>query len=519
MRQRMVYAVFALHATAACTNPQPDAQPLVAPKPEAPPLVRLALDVKVDASTDAATSAAGIVAALVELGLVDLPGVVPVIANSTVAPSLGLARDPSTVKYRGRLEVRLDAERIRAVVTMCRSGTSDCAEHHADSARERPDLVAASIMNALAARFDRTVNEAVAQGWSRALSKDPYAVVVAGRAAARWYGLSGAPAIEPRPEDVRNDPFARAVFLDPQLAVAQWMLARSRVARGDLKAAAAALEMARRVEPQRVAFAADFAVLAAPAGRDPAPAWTDLERSAPADLRFTLARAETDLALARGRDVVSRLDAAPERIRNVAEALRLRVLALEQLGATVDDALLEAWALSAPSDPEPIRRRLRREVEARAYDAAFESARELDRRGVHEEALRAMMAAALAAGRYADAAEAARAVGDPSTAARIELRGRLERGEVVLYDAVEGSDRSALLARGALALEGGEHPEAVRAASMLLAREPWDPRALELLVHAARAQGDTNLAESSLRRLMLADPERADRARGQHRGR
>lgn len=491
----------------ACRETKPDAAP-IAPSAETTPAVRL--EIVLSGNDPPAT---GIVGALVEVGAFDLYDVMPRVAGSTVAPSLALAHDPDAVAYQARLDVRLDGERIAVTVTTCRGEAEDCASHRIESTRDHPERAAESILLAWSAQLGHEAPEESVRAWADAPSKDAYALIVAGRAASQWYGLAP---MGDRSGDRRKDAFARAVFLDPNLAVAQWMLARRRMAAGDFTGGLAALELARRADPKRTAYVADYAVAA---GSDPRNAalgratWEELERRGRLDARFALARARGQLLAGRARDAITTLDTMPERVQRTASALALRVRALEAMGLRVDPALLGAWATAAPSDPEPVRRRLRQQIALGDFAAALHSADALAQRGAQGEATRARMAAAMVGGRFDDASSAARTLHDAPTAARIDLRARLERGEAVAPSEVEATDRSTRLARAALALAANDAAEAERTLAPLLAQDPWDARALALKIRAARAQGDTPDADAALRRLATADPFAAEALR------
>ncbi len=503
-----VACVVATLFAVACDDGAPTEPIVGAPLDETPPTVRLEIALS---GEDAPST--GIVGALLEVGAVDLFEVVPRVVNSSVAPSLELATDPSAIVYEARVQVRLDGERLVVRTDTCLVVSADCASHRAEAPRDHPEQAAESILLAWSAQLGREAPEESVRAWAEPLSRDAYAIVVAGRAAAQWYGLSS---LGDQSGDRRRDAFARAVFLDPNLAVAQWLLARRRWSAGDAGGALAALELARRADPKRTAYLVDTAVVVSADARNASlarAAWDELERRGRFDLRFALARARGQLQGGRPRDALATIDAIPDRLQRSAAALALRVHAQEAIGAPVDPSLLGAWALVAPNDPEPVRRRLRQQIATGDFASALASADALAQRGAAQEATRARMAAAMAGGRYDDAAEAARRLGDASTAARITLRARLAREEAVPASEVDPIDRGARLARAALALTSGDVEEATQTLTPMLAQDPWDPRALALLVRAERTRGDDAAAEAAWKRLVAADPVAAEALR------
>ena len=95
-------------------------------------------------------------------------------------------------------------------------------------------------------------------GWDAPISRDPYAILLAGRSAATWYGLiPGVP--EETVGDKRRDVITRAVLVDPQLGFSQWINARRSLLRGFPQLARGAFARASLAQPHRVLYRADEA--------------------------------------------------------------------------------------------------------------------------------------------------------------------------------------------------------------------------------------------------------------------
>lgn len=490
-----------LTALLGCADDRPTTPTVVgATNVERRPLAFVDITIQPGGRDDVSVSSSALVGALFEVGLIDLDGVVPIVSGSTAAPSLRWSVDPSSDRFDARIDVTVGGN-IDATLTICRD--FECATDRASAARDRPELVAEKLLVAAAEQLERSVTQEAVRAWSAPPSRDAYALLVAGRAAAQLYGL--APRTIARANDPRRDPIARAIFLDPNLAVAQWIAGRA----APPEAASTHFELARRSDPTRIAYLADTATALGTNARTAhlsRMVWEDLVRRRPDDLRFVLARARSALVAERAVEATALLDAAPPRVSGTSEALELRVAALDAQRIPAPDSLLLAWAEAAPTSPEPIRRRLQLYVLQDDYAAALDIAAELGRRGAGDEALRVTLAAALASRRWSEAANAAQRLGKSELATRIAVREELDARRAVQPESIAWTDRRARNLRARVELP----TDPAAALRTLGAPTGYDVPALTIAVRAHRARQDRAAEEAALRRLLLVDPLAAE---------
>ncbi len=389
------------------------------PPPAAPPPALSSLEValKVPAAEGShryRIEAAAHVSWLLELGLMELRGVVParqLDGVRRVAPGLVDAL-PAGAPWTLALDVAAEEVELTAVATLC-DPAGLCTVHDVEGRREAPWSVADLLLAQLAARLGRPL--LVPGGALGGVeTSDPYAALLTGRAAAVWFGMLP-PTAEADIGDVRRDPVARAVYLDPAQPSAWAVAAR---VRQDPAAAAEAAGFAAAARPQSVALRADHAALLERAGSAARALalWRAVDVDAPGDPRFVVSRARALIAAGEVDRAAAGLAEVPATMWDTAPVVRVRVAVAAARGA-LDDALLVTWAQADPSDPEPVRRRVAVAVREVRVDDALALTADLAQRGAAEEARRLVVALAAELGRYAEAATAADALGSGALAA------------------------------------------------------------------------------------------------------
>jgi Tfp pilus assembly protein PilF len=368
----------------------------------------------------------GFATALVELGLDDLTRTVAVVENA--APSPGL-RERLAPDERWRVELRVvDVAKDGATLELaaCRPPEPCRAERLAYTGDPSPAL--APWLAGVAERMARPANDAQRACWARPQSKDAYARLVTGRAAAMYYGLLPPLAASER-NDRRTDPIERAVFLDPKQTIALWISGRRRFDADELVLARAAFTRASLADLERATFLADEAatVLAMDQADTAATLWVELMARLPDDHRLPVAAARALARAERADEAMEVLQRLPAAAQDDARVLALRVELLErELGdGAPDDVLLERWQRAAPRDPEPVRRRINAAVRAQAFAQALALVPELEARGAAEESRRYGLALAVSVGELSRAVELARQLGRAEVARAIELRATL----------------------------------------------------------------------------------------------
>lgn len=456
---------------------------------------------------------AGLVTALFEAGFADLPGVVAVVDESPPSPGISqwLGSDDgfwtASVEYQGK------GEQGTLVLSSCPPDGALCVEKSAAGPRSQLHLQIAELLTHAGELLERRASPEVIAGWSRPVSKDDYAVLVAGRAAAVWYGLLPAP---PRDKegDRRRDPVARAVFLDPKIGLAQWIAGRRLYARGDNAAAIAAFQRASEARPHSVLWRADEAAALLRGGSSEL-AWTglaELNRRAPSDLRFAPLRAKAALARGRNTEALAILTAVPRDLTASRTWLELRVQLADVLGMAASDydELLERWQGAAPDLQEPVRRRIHLRVRDGRFEEALDLTAELASRGAQDEALKLHLGLSVALSQLDGAAQDAQVMGLDETAARIIARAALQAAPRVVPPTLNGlSDPIALLVRAETLILAGRPREGLEDVERVLRAHPWMPEALAVKTRALEAQGDQAAANVVWARLRVADPKLA----------
>lgn len=489
---------------AAATAPAPERPPV------APPLVVVLEPPAADGDFRWEAEIAGLTTLLVEVGLSELSGVVVEVPGT--APSPGVARRlgaERSERWSARLRLGTDPKSLDIELELCDPSGQRCRSTSATGTREAPERAMPPLLGFASETLGRVPAAGTLGQWSIPVSVDPYAVLVCGRAGATWYGLL--PAVAPEREGEPNDALAKAVRIDPSMALAQWLLARRYALRGRWDRASMHFTAAREGRPFQPVFLSDQATALRNEGKAGAAADTfdGLLELAPRDPRFALDRAEALLAAGRLEDArvaIDELYADWPRDAGVAEA---RVALADANGQTATtDELLAHWADTDRSAVEPVRR----QVQIRVRSARFEDARqmlpELRRRGAHVLADRFEVPVGVALARWDDAAAAAERLGQTAVAARIRARRDLEARPDHVTEGLLTWDRSAearaVLARGALA--AGDPKAAGGWLDDALQEAPWDPDVLAVAVDVNAARGWDAGAQRARERLAAMEP-------------
>jgi hypothetical protein len=352
---------------------------------------------------------AGLVIALLELGLADLPGVVPEVVGAPLSPGLNWALRPASA-YDLEVTVVLQ-EGLTVTGSLCPSGVgAECVTLQGQSpGQDDPTPAVAALLQGVADHLERQASPDARAAWLERGTRDDYAARMAGRSAATFYGLR---APSGTPGDKRSDPVARAFYLDPGMPVAAWMAARTSTERHPVAARRASVS-----RPSSVLLLADLAwSLEHP--RVATPVIDALHQRAPLDRRFSVAVAAHRLAMGRLEEASAVLDGLGRGSGRDPQVARMRVAIADAAGPQVALELLEAWAKADPSDPEPVRRLLHRAVAVHDYREARGYLPELrSRGGVGVDELD--LALWFALGQADRAAEVAERTGDATLAHRL----------------------------------------------------------------------------------------------------
>ncbi|MBA2321546.1 MAG: hypothetical protein H0V89_10355, partial [Deltaproteobacteria bacterium] len=298
----------------------------------------------------------GLATALVESGLSELPDVAATVDGVEPAPGIANALRTGSTRWTAELTMDDDPALLRFQLALC-DATARCLVQQATGSR---DDVVAPITDLLVWAARMLGRPPRAEVWGAPISPDPYAVLVCGRSAAVFYGVL--PPVAPERVGDRNaDPIAKAVWLDPGMGLAEWVLGRREAARGEWGTARVAFTSATLGRPGSDGFLADEAAALAAAGKAEAAtvAWTALYETAPADPRYPLplARAATDSDQPTLAAKV--VDALAPQFLDEPAVVELAVRIADATGPSADyDQLLARWAEAYPLEPEPVRRRV-----------------------------------------------------------------------------------------------------------------------------------------------------------------
>jgi uncharacterized protein HemY len=462
---------------------------------------------KVGAGVRQSTELAGLITVLLEAGLSELPGVMGVVDGVPPAPGFVEALRTGAELWSGRIEASAAGEDVRYRLTLCDpSGACSPFEHTA--AHDGASAAASALLGAAAEKLGIQVSPEQAEAWAKPQSLDPYAVLLCGRAAAVFYGLR-APVEEAFRGDRRKDPLARAVYVDPAMPLAWWVVGRSAFAREAWGEAREAFTRGVIARPSVPVMAAEAAALFA-GGRAEA-AWSALvavDAQVPGDPRLAVLRARAALGADQVQAAVQILDALPTSFQDERPVAELRVAIAEVTGKSSNyDELLERWQRAAPNDPEPVRRRVKLRVDDGRWEQALALTDVLAERGAGQEAAERAMGIAVGLGRYDVAEHSARELGLTEVAARIRARAALEAKPAEAPPELEGAaDPIASLALAESALARGDAEAALEGARRSLKVRPWFPEALALEARALEALGRAREAAEASQRLARVEP-------------
>ncbi|HMV69471.1 MAG TPA: hypothetical protein PKA64_21695, partial [Myxococcota bacterium] len=393
----------------------PPPPPLVAesaPPPVSEDIVRVTETLFVDVRKPAelpvgkrVPEAVGHVLLYVESFLADLPGVVPRVDGVPLNPGLARALPPEGGAWTLRVGVGVVEDLVSVALDLC-DPAGACEHFVRDGTRGEPNLTVAALMVDVGRRLGREPSVPY-EAWAAPLTRDDYAILIAGRSAAVLFGYIPPVAPEAR-GDARRDPVARAVFLDARMVSAWTVVARTT---GDPGRAVLAWKLASDGFPRSAALKAGHAAALDEEGLvEPAwSAWSAVATLAPTDMRFLVPRARAALRFGQMKEAERILTMVPARYGGDPLIAMMNVAVADARGGASDE-LLARWQASDPHDPEPVRRRIALAIDGRRFDAALGLTDELSRRGAVEEAGALTVALARDLGRFGQAAQAAGAL-------------------------------------------------------------------------------------------------------------
>ena len=444
----------------------------------------------------------GVSTALLELSLSDLPEVVPGIRGVTPAISLADAFDLTAERWTSTLRLARAADgSTRLEARLCDSARS-CADFSEVLFADDPSSAVARVAAGIATALGRPPSAEALARWVQPVSPDRYATIVCGRGAAKMFGLS--PDV---PRELwgnrRADPLTRAIWIDPDLSLCHWLIAR-RGAAADLSTEArVAVERAIAVDKSRLLFWMDRAALyASGEGKRTALASWEVAGVRAHQTRFRIGRARVLLGTGDARDAANELRALPAAWSDALPAILLRIrVASAGIAGDDLDRLLARWQQLAPQDPEPVRRRIALRIRDARHVEALELAEALRLVDRSEQTSELSVALAVAARRLDEAAGRARDAGSPELAALLEARLHLEVDPRRMPPELKSAKgAAAALARAHLHLRAGHVDLALREAETVQGGALF-PDALALRVQALRAARRTP-EESRVRELL-----------------
>jgi hypothetical protein len=454
-----------------------------------------------------APEVAGITIALYETGLADLAGVVPHYDLHGPPPGIDRWLTGESKHWRAKFSFAYDRDTLQIVLRLC-PATGPCKGASASGPRETPEGAITELLVWTAGQIDAPVPAGMVEAWSKPLSKDRYAVLVLGRAAAQWYGI-----VDPvDPEERGNpnrDPLSRVVLIDPSMSMAHYILARRALDTSRHSVASTAFERARKATPNRFVFEVADAAASSAGGQwaDARKLWDDIDARWPDDSRFVVPRLETYLAMDMAREAQSLIDELPDRFDKDPEIARLRVGVADKLGPGPDyEQLVQAWEDAAEYDPEPVRRHIALRLRDGRLEEAFELIAKLEARGASTEAKQMTIALGAGIGRFEDAAKQAAAAGSDGLAERLRLRAELDRNpKEAPPNLLKMPDYDARLLSAKL--KAATNPEQSLAdVRAVLAMDRFLAEAIALEVSILERLGRHDEAVQARERLQFADP-------------
>ncbi len=388
-----------------------------APAPLAPPLTELRLaPFRIEGVTQFEPELRGLLTASFELGLYDIPGVIPKLSTNGPALAIELAASRARSQADLRLLVRARPESKGAKpnplgpllsyeLEICPAGQA-CATWNAEARQRAPTEAVALLLGGVADTLGQPVPESVRLAWATPGSRDAYAELITGRSAAIYH------AYMPIPEgDVRAGVLRRAVNIDPKQALAWWLLARWDLgANGDADGAVEGLARASLERPDSALLLADRAHLLDSLGKaDQALLlWESIAERWPDDPRFLEARARALFAVGRAQDSRSLLRRLPAEFNWDPSIAALTVTAEEAVAGPAGlDPLLAHWERTDSRRAEPTRRRINLRVQRHDYADALTHVPSLRSRAPGPETDALEVALLVAQGRLQEAANRA----------------------------------------------------------------------------------------------------------------
>lgn len=450
----------------------------------------------------------GIHTLLVEVGLMELNGVIAVVAERPLSPGLshpvGMAEAQN---WTASLRIGDDPSALEVELELCTPGRRKCRSTAATATQEEPQLATAKLLAFAAEVLEREPAARAVSQWSMPVSQDPYAVLMCGRAASAWYGLLESSASND--EDKSKDPIVRAVLIDPSMALAQWLLARRYALDLRWDDAMPHFAAAREGRPLAPVILADEAVTMENVrlGAAAAEAWDALLSAVPRDPRFQLASVETDLRIMQLDSARAELEQLvldwPKDSGVAASRVTLADKAGEEKGV---DELLEHWAQTDTTAVEPVRRRVQLRIRQNAFPEATAMLPELRARGADSLADDYEVPLGVALGDFETAAKAAERMQRPDVAARIRAREGLMAHPPRAPKLGDRIGPDGYLALGWFALQQGRPKDALTYADAADKLRPWDPDILTLSRDALSLLGNASAAQKVSDRMRLTEP-------------
>lgn len=442
----------------------------------------------------------GLITAAVELGLSDMPGVVPVLVGDSAPPSLLLSRPVVRRTVDASFSARGTAESLVIELQLCVPGGS-CDAISAPATAKAPWEAVGTLLEGAAEVLGVEVSDATRLAWYTPGSKDNYAELITGRACAQLYGL-----LPPsdQPGDKKADPVLKALFLDPGQPIAHWVRARWEMASTlDGGKAGESLAKAQLLRPTSPVFVADQATMAGLVAK-PAEAllaWETLVATTGDDPRWLDPLARAYLAVDRPEDALRVLARMPGETGWDPAVAALRVTATEAAGGADLDPLLERWQAVASGLAAPVERRIGLRVQRGEYADALGLLGELRDRAAGPSTDALEVALLLALGRTEEAA----ALAPPDVAAQILARRALELGSSTLDGLALPADEAALV-RATESLARGDAASTLAATDEVLGKRPKSVEGWTLRARALALMGRADEAAEAFSTAWDTDP-------------
>jgi hypothetical protein len=415
-------------------------------------------------------------------------------------PGVALALAAESAAWTVAVQVDVKEDVLTVALEAC-DPAGACATHEGVGSRVVPNDLIGDLVAKVGAQMGREP-PFDASVWRAPITRDEYAVLMAGRAAAVLYGLT--PPVEPELSgDSKRDPIARAAFIDGRLLGVWSVTARTT---SDPQRAIMAWKLASDGFPQSPALKAGHAAALEARGLTEAAAgaWRAVGALAPSDLRFVVPRARSALAVGNVAEAEQVLTLVPPGFERHPLLAMMRVEVATARDKLTDE-LLAAWQDADPSNPEPPRRRLWRAIAGGELEVALGHVPALAERGAVEEAGRLDVALSAHLDRWEQGAGAANKLGEADVGRRLKARGAVDPAARVA--ALSGAeDPLTRLALGRALLAAGQAKEARAVADALVKADAWWPEALALQSASLAALGLSQQAGEAAARLARVDP-------------